>query len=226
MTTINNFSIKEFDLGSKLALENAKSHFKIAKISSNENQYGIATGLLILSIEELAKATILKIKSKHKHISVKNIEKCFYNHGFKHAIFINITSQIILKNEKEKNEVDQNYNDLSIILIISISILIYIIWHSFSEKKLTRKKSVLDVVKESGFYFGYSDRGSWEIPNKIYTHESTKVLIDMVQRAFNIIENFIFNEDISSHEIISFVEQLDDDIINKKELQKILINKT
>lgn len=80
--------------GFKLSLENAQAHIKSAEILAKEVNYGIATSHLVLSAEEGLKAYIIFTKYYDKDIVIKDFDKYFSSHSFKHESISDILFNI------------------------------------------------------------------------------------------------------------------------------------
>jgi AbiV family abortive infection protein len=70
--------------GFKLAIQNSKRLSNIADKSAQENEFGIACSLNILSIEEAIKACFLLIKHYNPHDQIQDFDKIFKYHKVKH----------------------------------------------------------------------------------------------------------------------------------------------
>lgn len=71
----------------KLAFDNSKSLFKIADISANESEFGIACSLSILAAEESIKGIFLLFKHFNDKVDFNEFNKIFRDHKTKHDIF-------------------------------------------------------------------------------------------------------------------------------------------
>jgi AbiV family abortive infection protein len=78
---------KEFCLkGYKLAIDNAKSLYKVAYQSSEVAEYGIANSLNILSAEEAIKAFLLITRAYYPEEDYSDFNEIFFKHGSKHKL--------------------------------------------------------------------------------------------------------------------------------------------
>jgi AbiV family abortive infection protein len=115
MKANNNFYLE----GYNLALENSECLFKVACQAANENIFGVACSLNILSAEEAIKAVCLIINhfAPNCFKSSKNLKLIFKDHKTKHdslKAFLQITNENInkqakryldiLEEEKERNK--------------------------------------------------------------------------------------------------------------------------
>lgn len=76
--------------GSKMALGNAKDHFKAGEILSENNLYGLAIAHVILAAEEVSKSIVIYLKYNDSKIEQSldwyDFDKIFHNHEPKQVI--------------------------------------------------------------------------------------------------------------------------------------------
>lgn len=79
-----NLSTNFYIEGYNLAIENANSLFKIATKAAEENEFGVACSLNILSTEEAIKAVFLIVKHHYPDSQIEDFEEIFKDHKIKH----------------------------------------------------------------------------------------------------------------------------------------------
>src|SRR5689334_1265565 len=84
--------------GYKLALENAKNHFKAAELISSQVCYGIANSHLILASEEAIKAFAIFNKMYFPNFEFEGFDKVFKDHKHKHNILTRFSFETKLIN--------------------------------------------------------------------------------------------------------------------------------
>jgi len=217
MTSINNLKKIEYLNGANLALENAKAHLDVANLSAKSKHYGIASSLLILSIEELAKACALRLKSINNNIPVNNLEKYFKNHKIKQKSIIQIFYSS-LGFSIEKGEIKIEKKEAYVIVFV---IIIAIIYSYTNKNKTINPKSEYDKIKESGFYFSYCEvNRKWISPQENYDIKNFKPFKESIDDLFEIIELNLFGDKINESNIIEFAESMDN-VIDQKQLAKL-----
>lgn len=225
MNSINRLEKAKYLEGANLTLEHSKDLFNTAIKAGELKSFGIASSLLVLSIEELAKATALKIKSINNQIHIVKLDKYFRSHVWK-QIFIFEAMAVLVDTEENKNEekIDlKNPNSTTIIIIgavIAIAVCAYVILKNGGNLKTN--KSLLDDIKESGFYVGYDEgKREWKSPNQTNDEESYNNLRELTSKAFKLVEDSFFNKKMNASNIIDFVENLGENVIDKKQFEKL-----
>lgn len=180
-------------------------------------------------MEELAKASILRIKSINNQIKINNLDEYFRSHSLKHkSIYKIFLASLDLSSNKDNNKTDKNEINkdfLTAILIIIIGVIIYFL---NKDSKLTNKTAninSLESMRKSGFYVGFdSNNRKWEIPNEIIDKENYTDFKIIVDSAFETREKSLFKKCISTKNIIEFTDKLEDDKIITEHLKDILKN--
>ena len=80
----------EYDEGAKLSLANAFDHFNAAIKLGESELYGFACSHLVLTLEELAKASVLKIRAIDNSIEIEDLRSYFHSHKTKHKSISNL----------------------------------------------------------------------------------------------------------------------------------------
>jgi len=73
MTTLTRLTTEEYKKGAAFAFENAEKHLHVAAKIADTRNFGMAISHLILSLEELSKAVVLKIKSSGNEIKFQQL---------------------------------------------------------------------------------------------------------------------------------------------------------
>jgi len=77
-----------YKTGFELAIKNASSLQKVAKMAAESNEFGMACSLNILSAEEALKAIFLVLKSNYPENDIEGFDKIFRSHKFKHDYIV------------------------------------------------------------------------------------------------------------------------------------------
>ncbi|GLU53654.1 hypothetical protein Dfri01_31150 [Dyadobacter frigoris] len=89
-----NYDVKFYDQGFTACLENAVSLLKIAEISAENKEFGIAMSLAILSAEEGIKGFICMAKKMNPDYPVEDFKALFKSHVAKHKHIKEIISNL------------------------------------------------------------------------------------------------------------------------------------
>ena len=227
MTSIYKLKQSEYYKGSLMAFENFESLMQIAEKAGEIDNYGAASSLCILAIEELTKSVVLRLKSINNSIPVKDLDKYFWNHEIKHNVGLELYFKIIStfeNNDKLTYHKDSKWHLIIVVVLISIIILLYI---EQKDKNTKNKKdeSSFDSIKKSGFYVDYDmDTKQWKSPKNEHSRESYNDLFELSMDFAEMVKKWIFNNNLNKESIIDFALNLDDNIFDKKQL-RILKNK-
>lgn len=223
---------EEYSQGANFCLQNAKNILSVSNQSANINQFAIANSLLITSIEELAKASVLKIKSINNNIRIDNLNEYFWSHTVKHKsiykIFFASLSFSIPEssNKKQQKNKDNEFWITILIIIIILGLVVYFFRDQINEDKnsftTNEDDDSMEKLRRSGLYVGFdSENRTWEVPSRLITKESYEEFKDMVDLAFLEIEHALFDGKIHKENIIEFADKLKDDKIITKDLKDI-----
>lgn len=225
MKELNNLTESEYLLGANLALENAKSHIQVAKDAANNNQFGISISHLIIALEELAKASALKLKSINNKIEIQNLKDYFMKHTTKHDIIFKFYSAalIYIKDEVDltlnKNENSNNFTDLQLTLLVVLLIL-FVKFENKDEN--TSKEYSLDYYRNSGFYLNFNNKTrEWELPNNKFDNNDFITFHDNIIEIISVIENSLFENKITNDNLIEFSAIINDEKIITTQLEEI-----
>lgn len=218
----------EYAEGAKFTLQNAKNHINVSNEAAKINQFGIANSLLISGLEELAKASILKIKSINNNIRIDNLDEYFRSHTLKHETIYQLFFASFDFTESKENNIptesiqsNKNFQIVVIIIIVIIGIMIY-----NSSKKDTREIKIkfnsLEDIRKSGLYLGFdSENRKWEIPNEAISKDDYENFKDIVKTTFEKIEESLFKGNINKKNIVDFAEKLQNENIVTEHLKEI-----
>lgn len=226
----------DYEIGANLALKNAQSHLEVSKKASEMQQFGIATSILIIASEELAKASILKIRAINNSIRIDNLSDYFYSHSTKHKSIFKIftTSLEYLENREPDTEKKLSISNKELLIIIAGISLFFALWEHFTkdnevilkdseqgnDSENTREKNSFEDMRQAGFYLGFnSDNRQWEIPNEIFNQDQYNTLKEIIEMAFDSIEKSLFGFKINSKNIVEFVDKLEDKKIKTEHLK-------
>lgn len=234
MQNIKNLTQEEYSKGADLALQNAKDILVVSTEASKINKFACGKSLLIQSLEELTKASVLKIKSIDKNIKITNLHKYFKNHSLKHDAIdkiIESSGSILYKSENANQE--QNKNDRFFwIAFIGFALIIGLYISLLKEKKYqnsttNNKKSEskinsLEKMRLLGFYLDYDPKSKkWLIPKNSTSENDFNEFNIYVLTLFGIIENSLFSNKIDKKNILDFIQKLQDNGIITSDLKEI-----
>ncbi|MBU1012065.1 MAG: AbiV family abortive infection protein [Bacteroidetes bacterium] len=224
MISIYKLKKSEYKEGAKLAFENFEDLLNVSEKAAQIGKLGTATSLCILSIEELAKSVILELLAINNSIPIKNLEKYFTSHEQKHlaaiSLFFNLKSTFETNQTKQDNEMD---SDFILVIIILIVLLALSIDNKAKLKNKRKEKSFLDTFKESGFYVEFNtDSRQWISPKMEHNQERFESLFQLTSEFATSIKNWIINGKLSKENLLKFLHSLDDDLIDKSRLEKLL----
>ena len=229
--TLYKLSKKEYQNGATLTFENAKNLLEVAKKASEIDKFGVATSLLVIAAEELAKASILKIKAIHPLINIKNLSSYFHSHKVKHESIANIffasndymneTKQKSTKTSKELNENKDTDIDFWIVIIIITIIIGVIYFFTKHIKTVNDSKDLLEDMRKSGFYVEFNqEKQKWEVPKENFDKEKYNEFSNIINEVFETIEKTLFGDKIHKNNIIEFADKLSDKAIITEHLIK------
>ncbi|MGF7138316.1 AbiV family abortive infection protein [Roseimarinus sediminis] len=219
MTPITQLKKNEYRQGALLALENFESLLKISEKAAEINNFGAASSLSVLAMEELSKSVVLQLKSINNLIPIKDLDKYFWNHEIKHNAGLDLYFKLESLEKK-----DEDAPKSLIVMAIAAIALIIILYNKRKngEENKKKEKSYFNTIKESGFYVGYDELGrKWVSPQDVHNQESYNDFFELINNFAEKVKNWIFNGKINSDNIIGFIQKLDDNIINKDILDKM-----
>ncbi len=156
-------------IGAQETYNNALAHYNVAQLASQNNHFGIANSLLILSVEECIKCMLLL--AGYFNITIPfNVEPFFYDHKRKHKEAAEI-QPIIEKLWKFKNLfVDifrKRKSVFSFVLNVTLSsVLIAVGLKNVKLDDFSKWWKDANRLKNLGFYVGF-ESGNWTLPNEI-----------------------------------------------------------
>lgn len=225
MTSIYKLKQAEYHIGAMLAYENFESLLEISKNAAQIENYGAASSLCVLAMEELIKSVILQLKSINNSIPVKDLDKYFTSHETKHNAGLDLYIKIesIYGDDKEAlNSNDNSKLSLSIAIAVIALLLIWYFNNHDEKKDKKRDKSYFDSIKESGFYVGYDESiRQWKSPKSEHSKKKFDDLLQLTNDFVGKVKNWIFNGNLNKDNIIDFLDSLDDEIIDKEKLKKL-----
>lgn len=225
MASIYKLKQTEYRTGALLAYENFESLLEISKKAAHIENFGAASSLCVLAMEELTKSVILQIKSINNLIPVKDLDKYFTSHETKHNAGLDLYIKIE-SNYKDDNDEFNSNDDSKTSLVIAIAVIALLLIWSYS-KNVTKKdkkkeKSYFDSIKESGFYVGYDESlRQWKSPKSEHTKKSFDDLLKITNDFVEKVRNWIFNGKLNEENIIDFLNCLSDEIIDKEKLKNL-----
>lgn len=222
MTPISKLKQSEYKEGAKLSFENFEDLIKISENAARIENYGAASALSVLAMEELSKSVILQFKAINNLVPIKNLEKYFKVHETKQKAAIAIFSAIESKFGENDSELSAEKSTFSSIVIAIIALLVIVSIMPGERKPNQKDKSLFDTIKETGFYVGYDERTRhWISPKSIHNEASYNALYKLINDFAINVKTWIFNDTLNKGNIIEFLKSLDDDIIDKNGLNKL-----
>lgn len=222
MTPITKLKQAEYREGAKLTFENFQNLLNASMNVAQTENYGTASSICVLALEELSKSVILELKAINNSIPIKDLEKYFTRHEPKQNVGIDIFMAI--ESYYESSEEDQTSNPYHLLIIGLILLLVVFASKGDNSRSKKSKKSYFDLVKESGFYVGYNETSrQWMSPSSEHNKESFDGLFKYINEFSEKVKNWIFNGKINAQNILEFIDKLDDDFIDKSQLNKLKI---
>lgn len=225
MVPVTKLKQSEYRIGAKLAFENFESLLEISAKAADIENFGIASSLCVLAMEELTKSVILQLKSINNSIPIRDLDKYFWNHEIKHNAGLDLYLKIGSSYGNNNEELNPDDNSKSHVAVVVVLIaLLLVLYVSQKEKKIEKKKdkSYFDTIKETGFYLGYDEEArQWKNPKFEHNQKSYSELFELTNDFADKVKNWIFNNNLNRQNIIDFASALDDNVINKEQLMKI-----
>lgn len=227
MKNVKKLSKKQYYIGSSIALLNAEDHLSISKTVAEKGSFGFAVSHLILALEELAKASVLKLTSFKRNIHIKNLNKYFKEHGIKHATIIrlyllsksngkpdnvdNTLSKELLNgvNGVAESKIDDNTKAILIFIVIILAFV------AENINKNLGKMKVFDKMRNEGFYVDYEEYSdSWKSPRATYDREKYDSLLKEVEPLFVYLKSLFFSDSVDIDKINDIISKLQDENIS------------
>lgn len=222
MTTLNRLTTEEYKKGAMFAFENAEKHLHVAAKIADTRNFGMAISHLILSLEELSKAVVLKIKSSGDEIQIKNLDKYFRNHNVKHEAIINIYLATLLQNDKTADKKSKSADSRWIILVIlAIAFIAITLFLSDKQKKeLTTNTDFLNEMRNHGFYVDYDIKNKkWRTPLMQSNPNDYKETEEIVTLFLKSLKQSLFEDKFNKQDILRFIKELGDENIITPDLK-------
>lgn len=227
MSGITKLKQSEYNTGATLAFENSRNLLDISTIAAHQRNFGIASSLCVLALEELTKSVVLKLKSINNSIPIRDLEKFFWNHEHKQNAGIEFYLKLDLAFSNELDGEDDMGGSGSEIVFPVIVIALLISWYFIQSERegqrIKKSKSYFDEIKETGFYVGWDkETKMWYSPSLLHNESSYFELLEISNDFSKKVEKWIFSNQLNKENVIQFAEKLDENIINKEQLQKII----
>lgn len=222
MTPITKLKQSEYREGAKLTFENFQSLLNASEKVAQIENYSTASSICVLALEELSKSVILELKAINSSIPIKDLERYFTSHEPKQNVGVNIFMAI--ESYYESSEEDSTSKPYQL-LIIGLFLLLLVFTNNGEDNGSKKsKKSYFDLIKESGFYVGYDEISrQWISPSSNNDKESFDRLFEYISEFSEKVKNWIFNGKINKVNILEFIDKLDDNFIDKSQLNKLKI---
>lgn len=224
VTNITKLKQSEYRKGAKLTFQNYEDLIEITEKAEQIGNYGIASSLCVLALEELSKSVVLQLRSINNQIPIKNLEKYFRSHETKQNAGIVIFETLQSNYQDEEEVLSDDYKSNFSLAIAITAIAIFALEHISKNEKGIKKnsKSFFDTIKESGFYVGYNEFSrQWICPRLEHNRESFTLLFNYIKEFAVKVKKWIFDGKINKDNIIEFLNSLDDELIDKAQLEKM-----
>lgn len=224
MTSIYALKKTEYAQGSKLAFKNSQDLLKVAEKAAQIENYGIASAMCVLSLEELSKSIILCMFAKDNKLPVKHLDKYFYDHQIKQNVGINVFMSLLVDDFESFIQKEENKLKGAVLLLALVFVALFSNSHTYKKDKNGRKtsKSSFDKVKESGFYTSYceTDR-AWKSPSDAIDQKDYEGFYELLKEYAKVIETWIYKDKLEDALLDHIINNLDDSIIEKSRLNKM-----
>ena len=183
--------------GSSLALANAERHLRCANLLKESEEIGVASGHLVLALEEGVKAWVLCFMTIGMPFPDSFIYLVLTNHGFRHGIaginlLINLYNNIIDRNainaeSQYPNPTDEEKKTMHDVFVQGlIEEMTFLANHADDEKDPISAQFYwiknANETKNSAFYVDFHE-GEWKTP--------TDVSEDQFERGYNVTKDLL-----------------------------------
>lgn len=207
----NRLQKKDYQIGSKEGLKNAKNLLTTAKLAGNEKLFGTARSLLIIACEELAKSVMLKIKDVDNTIEIKNLNAYFKGHKIKHDLTFKFFLLII--EEKWENEKSSKEDKMVAIALLLVVVFLFVTSDDITETYI--KRLSLERIRQKGLYLEYySDVKKWNFDTLKLDLKAYEDALKLTKGIFEYVEIQFFSKKVSKERVVNFLKDLDDLDIN------------
>lgn len=199
----------DYNIGYQLAIENSFKLLKIAEKAAEENEFGIACSLTVLSAEEIVKAGFINTQHYFPNVQITDFYKIFKRHDFKHYYMKNYltVNKVMLDTYKKMDSEygvlvdmlpDDTRANLDIILDLKKKVK-DLERNPFDLEDAFKWIEGADNDKKNGFYIGIEDN-AWHSPKSInrekfdIARKYTLILLDFVtemEKSFIVTKGFV-----------------------------------
>lgn len=204
----------QFQEGADLALENAENLLKIAKSCHQMGLSGNGTSILITSLEELSKASYLKIKEQNPEIVVKELEGFFRSHKVKHQAIIRLYTKSVTNNLKA---LPKEHQCVGGFVIIGVLLVLAVI----AEKNGFSLKLDLEKIRQRGYYVNFkNDETRWLSPKDLIGPDGFGDFIEIVEHVFTNVKKDLFHGQLTDINTKEYINELGDENVFFDEVNK------
>lgn len=210
MSKINCLSKIEYNKGAETALKNSKLHLDTAKLLKKNNIYPFAITHCILSIEEMIKASILKIKATDDSLEIKHFLKYFSSHKVKHRsifYFIQATYEINSENKIFEKIYLQLNTLLAGVILATIGKMVF-----HNEKDIFKTgNDLVDSIEKTRLTSTYIELGqenTWNSPKEIYDLEECNMVLRLAKEIQLGFKLSFFDGKINSDDLKALIDKL------------------
>lgn len=202
---------KEYEEGANLAENNAIAHLDASFVLSENKLYSFAVTHCILCVEELTKASVLKLKAIDNKINIPDFDKYFHSHNTKHQSIFKLLGATI--NLNKSNEEIKKHNEIFMWIIIAVAgIILYKKVVSKDEKEgiddpLAHINSI-ESLRLSSIYVELLENRNWHSPQISFSQEFCKEIQEFTVQIFNELSVTLFDKKVDRTNINRFLEQL------------------
>jgi AbiV family abortive infection protein len=158
--------------GCNRCVENSEDHLLAAEVLINNKLHGMSGSHVILGMEELCKAFILKMTSIDSAAIEGDLNKYFYLHHSKHEKLKRLFIYLLEKELKALSPTNRS-------LVIGVIVLV-IYTLSLTPKRIELSGRDFNESKNFGFYvdFDFSNK-IWRVPNAVVKESDVRSQLDI-----------------------------------------------
>lgn len=200
---------QEYSVGADLALKNSIQHLDASFLLSKNSMYGFAISHCVLSAEELAKASVLKLKSIDSNIQIPNFNKYFYSHKIKHDSILQLVQATLLLNKS--NEEIEKFNQVILVTVLAIAalkLLKLVDGKEKNEQDSISKIESIEVLRLYCTYVGLLDNRNWHSPQQDFHADFCNDIQEITVNILNELNTTLFDGQINNANIEKYVSYL------------------
>jgi AbiV family abortive infection protein len=193
--------------GCSLCFQNSEDHLLAAEMLISSKLYGMSSSHIILGMEELCKAVILKLTAIDSSAIEGDLNKYFYNHPPKHEKLKKMVTFLV---EKELKALSPTQ------LFLVVGVIILLLYSSsgtsYRNELLERK---FNESKNLGFYvdFDFSSK-KWSVPNAVVKESDVMTLFELSKNFSALVKSVILKETIDQNLVVDLLQHINQKLTN------------